>query len=95
MLIHQTRVRPQETLEYEPNQQLEKTSFSPPINLVEERKWLIAVTSFEATNSVFKITDEINSFQLVHPVVGGFPTFYPLELLISLKYIRASISKRY
>ena len=34
---------------------METFSFSPPINLVEEGKWLIAVTSFEATNSVFNI----------------------------------------
>ena len=30
-----------------------KKIFKPPINLSEERKWLLAVTSFELTNSVF------------------------------------------
>ena len=27
--------------------------FNPPINPAEEGKWLLAVTSFEATNSFF------------------------------------------
>ena len=32
------------------------------MNSVEEGKWLLAVASFEATNSVFNISDENNSF---------------------------------
>ena len=43
-------------------------SFSPPKNLSERRNWLLAVTSFEATNSVFSITDEDNSFSITTPV---------------------------
>ena len=43
---------------------MEIFSFSPPINQVEEGKWLLAVTSFEATNSVFNISDEDNSFSI-------------------------------
>ena len=35
------------------NKQTETFSFNPPINLVEEGKWLLAVTSFESMNSVF------------------------------------------
>ena len=42
-------------------------SFNPPINLVEEGKWLLAVSSFECTNSVFNITDENNSFSIIIP----------------------------
>ena len=42
-------------------------SFNPPINLIEE-KWLLAVTFFEATNSVFNITSEIKAFQVQHQV---------------------------
>ena len=42
-------------------------SFSPPLNLVEEGKWLLAVTSFETTNSVFKLTDENVSFSITAP----------------------------
>ena len=37
-------------------------SFSPSITLVEEGKWLLGVSSFECTNSVFNITNENNSF---------------------------------
>ena len=33
-------------------------SFNPPINLVVEGKWLLAVSSLECTNSVFIITNE-------------------------------------
>ena len=41
---------------------MENFSFSPPIKLVEEGKWLLGVTLFDCTNSVFNITDENNSF---------------------------------
>ena len=46
------------------NKQTQTFSFSPPINLVEEDKWLLGVTSFECTNSVFNITYENNSFRM-------------------------------
>ena len=42
-------------------------SFKPSINLVEEGKWLLAVSSFECTNSVFNITNENNSFSIIIP----------------------------
>ena len=42
-------------------------SFNPPINLVEEGKWLLAVSSFEYTNVVFNISNENNSFSIVIP----------------------------
>ena len=42
-------------------------SFNPPITLVEEDNWLLAVSSFECTNSVFNITDENNSFSIIIP----------------------------
>ena len=41
--------------------------FNPPINLVEEGKWLLAVSSFECTNSVFNISNENNSFSVIIP----------------------------
>ena len=49
------------------NKQRQTFSFNPPINLVEEDKWLLAVSSFECTNSVFNITDENNSFSIIIP----------------------------
>ena len=42
-------------------------SFNPPIKLNEEDRWLLAVTSFEARNSVFNTTDENNSFSVSTP----------------------------
>ena len=35
--------------------------------MVEEGKWLMAVSSFECTNSVFNITNENNSFSIIVP----------------------------
>ena len=66
-LIEQTKTKPQETLEFEVDKQMQTFSFNPPINLVEEGKWLLGVTSFECTNSVFNITNENNSFSIIIP----------------------------
>ena len=66
-LIEQTRTKPQETLEFRMNKQMQTFSFNPSINLVEEGKWLLAVSSFECTNSVFNITNENNSFSIIIP----------------------------
>ena len=66
-LIEQTKTRAQETLEYKMDEQMQTFSFNPPINLFEEGKWLLAVSSFECTNSVFNITNENNSFSIIIP----------------------------
>ena len=66
-LIEQTRTKPQETLEFKMNKQMQTFSFNPPINLIEEDKWLLAVSSFECTNSVFNKTNENNSFSIIIP----------------------------
>ena len=66
-LIEQTKTKPQETLGFKMNKQRQTFSFNPPINLIEEDKWLLAVSSFECTNSVFKVTDENNSFSIIIP----------------------------
>ena len=66
-LIQQTKTRPQETLEFKMNKQLQTFSFNPPINLLEKGKWLLAVSSFECTNSVFNITNENKSFSIIIP----------------------------
>ena len=42
-------------------------SFNPPLNLVEEGKWLMAVSLFDCTNSVFIISNENNSFSNIIP----------------------------
>ena len=66
-LIQQTKTKPQETLEFKMNKQMQTFSFNPPINLVEEGKWLMAVSSFDCTNSVFNITNKNNSFSIIIP----------------------------
>ena len=66
-LIEQTKTQPQETLEFKMNKQMQTFSFNPPINLVEEDKWLLAVSLFDCTNSVFNINNENNSFSIIIP----------------------------
>ena len=66
-MIEQTKTRPQETHEFKMNKQMETFPFNPSINLVEEGKWLLGVTSFECTNSVLNITNENNSFSITIP----------------------------
>ena len=66
-LIEQTKTKPQETIKFKMNKQRQTFSFSPPINLLEEDNWLLAVSSFECTNSVFNITDDNNSFSIIIP----------------------------
>ena len=60
-LIEQTRTKPQETLEFKMNKQMQTFSFNARINLVEEGKWLLGLSSFDCTNSVFNITNDNNS----------------------------------
>ena len=64
-LIEQTKTKPQETLEFKMNKQMQTFSFNPSINLLEEGKWLLAVSSFECTNSVYDMTKENNSFSII------------------------------
>ena len=64
-LIENTKTKPQETLEFKMDKQMQTFSFNPPINLVEKGKWLLGVSSFECTNSVFNITNENNSFSII------------------------------
>ena len=88
-LIQQTRTRPQEKLEFKTNKQNENFAFSPPLNLLEEGKWMIAVAFFEATNSVLNITDENKNFSITTPSCwtsrGGIETIDKLRELLSLR----------
>ena len=43
-LIAQTKTKPQENFDFELKKQLETSSFSAPINLVEEVKWFLSKT---------------------------------------------------
>ena len=60
----QTKTKPQETFEIKMNEQMQTFLFNPPINPVEESKWLLAVTFLEAAKSFFIITKENNSFSI-------------------------------
>ena len=46
-LVQQTKTKPQETLEFKMNKQTQTFLFNPPINLVGEGKWLMAVSLFD------------------------------------------------
>ena len=46
---------------------MQTVSFNPPINLVEEGKWFLGVSSFECTNSIFNVTNENSSFLITIP----------------------------
>ena len=52
-LIEPTKTKPQDSLELKRNRQMQSFSFSPAIYPLEEDKWLLAVSSFVYTNSVF------------------------------------------
>ena len=84
-MIEQTKTRPKETLEFKMNKQMQTFSFNPPINLVEEGKLLIGVSSFECTNSVFNITNENNSFSIIIP--GHYQTEFAEKNINDLKKI--------
>ena len=71
-MIEQTKTRLQGTLEFKMNERMETFSFSPPKKLVELGKWLLAVTSYEATNSVSNITNENNNFSFT--ILGHWQT---------------------
>ena len=81
-LIEQTRTKPQETLEFKMNKQTQTFSFNPPINLIEEGKWLMAVSLFDCTNSVYNITNENNSFSIIIP--GHYESEFAEEIIDEL-----------
>ena len=87
--MNKQRKKPQETLDFKLNKQLEFLSFSPSINLVEEGKHFLAVASFEAANSVFNVTHENNTFSITAPghwfSKGDAETFNELRELLGLR----------
>ena len=88
-LIEQTKTKAKETHECKMKKQKMTFSFNPPINLVEEKKCMIGVTRFQATNSVFIITDKNNSFSTTVPGYwtsrGGSEKFTELRELLQLR----------
>ena len=96
-LIEQTKTKPQETLEFKMNKQMQTFSFNPPINLVEEGKWLMAVSLFDCTNSVFNITNENNSFSIIVPghyqTESADKTIDELNRLLELKSLELQVKE--
>ena len=78
-----------ERLNLNKKKQLETFSFNPLLNHPEEGKWLLAVTGFEATSSVFNMTNESNSSSISTPghwsSRGRAETFNRLQNLIKLR----------
>ena len=64
---------------------MEKLSFKPPLLLVEDGKWLLAVASFETTNSVFKKTVGNNSFSISIPGRRKIPNYLEDGIIEKLK----------
>ena len=81
-LVQQTRTCPQETLAFKKNKQMQTFSFNPPINLVEEGKWLLGLSSLECTASVFNITNENKSFSIIIP--GQYQTEFAEKMINDL-----------
>ena len=61
-IIKQTHRKPEETLEFKITKSREKISFKPPVSI--ERSWLKGLTILEVYNSVLKITEENNKFEI-------------------------------
>ena len=61
---------------------MQTISFNPPINLLEEGKWLLIVSSSECANSVFNITIDNNSFSIIIP--GHYQTEFAEKMINDL-----------
>ena len=81
-LIGHTKKKTQKTLEFKMNKQMQTFSFNPPINTLEEGKWLLGVSSFECTNSVFNITNDNSSFSIIIP--DHYQTEFAEKMIIDL-----------
>ena len=79
------------------NKQMPTFSFNPPINLHEQGKWLLAVSSFECTNSVYNITNENNSFSIIIPghclTESGEKTFDELNKLLEHRSLELHVKE--
>ena len=97
ILIQQTKTKPQETLEFKSNKQMQTFSINPPINLVEEGKWLFAVSSFGCTNSVCNITHENNSFSIIirghYQIESAEKTIVNLNKLLELRSLELQVKE--
>ena len=97
ILIEQTKIKPQETLEFKMNKPMQVFSSSPPINLIREGKWLLGVTSLECRNSVSNITNENNSSSILTPGIWQTEsvekTIDELNNLLKLRYLELHVKE--
>ena len=76
---------------------METFSLSPPIDLTEEGKCLLAVSSFECTNSVFKTNNKNNSFSIT--ITGHWEskpaerTINELNKLLELRSLESHVNE--
>ena len=61
-LINQSHRKPEETLEFKMTKPRETIHFIPPLEVRDN--WMIGLTDLEVYNSIFKITEENNKFEL-------------------------------
>ena len=73
-IMEQTNSGPQETLKFKINEQMEIFSISRPINLSEERKWLIVAYFLKQTILFLIELMKTTVFQKAYQVVGEFLT---------------------
>ena len=66
-LIEQTKTKPQETIEFKMNKKCKLFCLILQLIQLKKVKWLLTVSSFEATNSVFNITNGNNTFSITTP----------------------------
>ena len=96
-LIEQTKTKPQGTLEFKMIRSRQRFLFNPPINLVEEGKWLLGVNSLECTNSVLNINNEKNSFSII--IAGHYEnkfdekTINELNKMLELKSLELHVKE--
>ena len=69
-LIEQTKTKQQETLESRMNKQMQTFSFNPPINLLEEGKWLLAFSSLSVQILFLTSLTRTIGFQSLYQVIG-------------------------
>ena len=68
-LVEQTKTKPQETLEFKMNKQMQTFSFNPAINLLEEGKCLLRLSSLQCTNSVLISLTKTIRFQSLYQFI--------------------------
>ena len=69
-LIKQIHRKPEETLEFKRIKPRETFHFNPPIHIKGD--WMLGLTDLEVYNSIFKITKEINNFELYKDTFDEF-----------------------